>query len=171
VSWQVIHTTEDVTQDIMPALMFTQDMCGKAEEAIHFYASIFPQGNAQVLARYEKGEEPNQEGSVKYGAFTLSGQEFMAMDAAALHNFKFNEALSFIINCKDQDEINYYWEKLSAVPEAEQCGWIKDKYGLSWQILPENMGELMAADPEKTTPVMLAMKKIIIEDLQKAAAG
>jgi predicted 3-demethylubiquinone-9 3-methyltransferase (glyoxalase superfamily) len=168
VSWQVIYTEEDFMQRITPALMFTQDGCGKAEEAVNFYASVFPEGNAQVLARYEKGEEPDQEGTVKYAQFILNGQEFVAMDSAIAHDFKFNEAVSLIVNCKDQAEIDYYWEALSAVPEAEQCGWVKDKYGVSWQKIPEKMGELMAKNLEKITPVMLAMKKIIIEDLIKA---
>ena len=80
-------------------------------------------------------------------------------------------AVSLIVNCTDQDEIDHFWDKLSAVPEAEQCGWIKDKYGVSWQIVSENLEELMAIDPTKTTPVMLEMKKIIIEDLIRAGAG
>lgn len=171
VSWQVIHVEEEFTQQIMPFLMFTQDTCGKAEDAIRFYTSLFPQASAQIQMRYEEGEEPNQEGTVKYAQFTLNGQEFGAMDAAGMHDFKFNEAVSLIVNCKDQAEIDYYWEKLSAVPEAEQCGWIKDKYGVSWQILPENLDELMSKNLEKTTPVMLGMKKIVIEDLQRAAEG
>ena len=93
------------------------------------------------------------------------------MDSALIHEFSFNEAVSLIVNCKDQAEIDYYWEKLSAVPEAEQCGWVKDQYGVSWQITPDNMGELMARNLEKTTPVMLEMKKIIIEDLVQAGGN
>lgn len=169
VSWQLIQTEANLAQRIMPALMFTRESCGKAEEAIYFYASIFPHASAQVLMRYAAGEEPDQEGTVKYAQFTLDGQEFGAMDSAHMHDFTFNEAVSFIVNCRDQAEIDYFWEKLSAVPEAEQCGWVKDRYGVSWQILPENMGELMSPNLEKTTPVMLAMKKIIIEDLKRAA--
>jgi predicted 3-demethylubiquinone-9 3-methyltransferase (glyoxalase superfamily) len=169
VSWQIIFAEGDYEQRIMPALMFTQDICGQAEEAVNFYASVFPDSRAQVLARYERGEEPEQEGTVKYAQLILDGQEFGVMESALNHNFKFNEAISLIVNCKDQAEIDYYWTKLSAVPEAEQCGWIKDKYGLSWQITPENMGDLMAKNPEKTTPVMLQMKKIVIADLEKAA--
>ena len=168
VSWQVIHTEGDFKQRIMPALMFTQDASGKAEEALTFYTSVFPGASAQVLERYQKGEEPDQEGSVKYAQFILNGQEFAAMDSALIHEFSFNEAVSLMVNCKDQTEIDYYWEQLSAVPEAEQCGWIKDQYGVSWQIIPENMDELMAKNLEKITPVMLAMKKIIIEDLVQA---
>ncbi len=171
VSWQVIYAEGDYLQRIIPVLMFTRDVCGKAEEAINFYASFFPDANAQVLARYAVGEEPDEEGTVKYAQFILDGQEFGAMDSARMHDFKFNEALSLIVNCKDQQEIDYFWDKLSAVPEAEQCGWVKDKYGVSWQIIPENMGELMSKNLEKTTPVMLEMKKIIIEDLKQAAEG
>jgi predicted 3-demethylubiquinone-9 3-methyltransferase (glyoxalase superfamily) len=171
VSWQVIHAEGDLRQRITPVLMFTRDVCGKAEEAINYYASVFPDANAQVFARYAPGEEPDQEGTVKFAQFILGGQEFGAMDSAWKHDFIFNEAVSFIVNCKDQEEIDYFWDKLSAVPEAEQCGWVKDKYGVSWQIIPENMGELMSRNLEKTTPVMLEMKKIIIEDLKQAGEG
>jgi predicted 3-demethylubiquinone-9 3-methyltransferase (glyoxalase superfamily) len=171
VSWQVIHTEGDLSQRITPALMFTNDVCGRAEEALMTYASIFPASSAQVLARYEAGEEPDAAGSVKYAQLLLEGQEFVAMDSAWPHAFTFNEAISFIVSCSDQDEIDHYWDRLSAVPEAEQCGWIKDQFGVSWQITPENMDELMAANPAKTTPAMLAMKKIVIADLIAAGAG
>ncbi len=170
VSWQIIHTEGDFQPRILPALMFVGDVCGKAEAAIGFYTSVFQHTKSEVLARYEKGEEPDQEGTVKYTQFTLDGQEFGAMDSAWTHNFGFNEGISFIVNCKDQQEIDYYWAKLSAVPEAEQCGWIKDKYGVSWQIIPANMEALMRKNPEKTTPVMLKMKKIIIAELEQAGA-
>lgn len=168
VSWQIIFATGDFEQRIVPALLFTQDVCGKAEEAVNFYSTVFPDSRAQVFARYEKGEEPEREGTVKQAQLILDGQEFSVMESARSHDFRFNEAISLMVLCKDQDEINYFWDKLSAVPEAEQCGWIKDKYGVSWQITPENMGELIAKNPEKTTPVMLKMKKIIIADLEKA---
>lgn len=168
VSWQVIHTEGDFKQRVMPVLMFTKDVCGKAEEAINDYASVFPEAKVQVFARYAKGEGPDKEGTVKYAQFILDGQEFGAMDSARMHDFGFNEAVSLIVNCKDQKEIDYFWDRISAVPQAEQCGWVKDKYGVSWQIIPANMGELMAKNPEKTTPIMLEMKKIIIADLKKA---
>jgi predicted 3-demethylubiquinone-9 3-methyltransferase (glyoxalase superfamily) len=168
VSWQVIHTEGDFKQRVMPALMFVGEVCGRAEEAIGFYASVFKDATADVLARYEPGEGPDEPGTVKYAQFVLNGQEFGAMDSAYEHDFAFNEAVSFIVNCQDQQEIDYFWERLSAVPEAEQCGWVKDKYGVSWQITPANMGDLIARNPAKTTPVMLQMKKIIIADLEKA---
>ncbi len=168
VSWQVIYTKDDFIQRIMPAFMFTQDICGKAEEAINYYTSIFPDSNAQVFTRYSKDENPDQEGTIKYAQFILDGQEFGAMDSAGSHDFKFNEAVSLMVHCKDQDEIDFFWEKLSAIPEAEQCGWAKDMFGVSWQIIPKNMEDLISRNPEKTTPVMLNMKKIIIADLEQA---
>ena len=149
----------------------TQDVCGRAEEAFDYYASVFPEASAQVLARYDGGEGPDEAGTVKYGQLVVNGQVLGAMDSAREHNFTFNEAISLIVNCKDQAEIDYYWDKLSAVPEAEACGWTKDQFGVSWQIVPENIDVLMAANLEKTTPVMLQMKKIIIDDLIAAAEG
>lgn len=170
VSWQVIHTQGEFTQNITPVMMFTKEICGKAEEAANFYASIFPNSSVNVFGRYTKDQAPDKEGNISYAQIILDNQEFGIMESARNHEFSFNEAVSFIVNCKDQKEIDYYWEKLSAVKESEQCGWLKDKYGVSWQIIPENMGDLMMANLEKTTPVMLQMKKIIIADLEKAAA-
>ena len=93
------------------------------------------------------------------------------MDSAWPHEFNFNEAVSLIVNCRDQDEVDYFWERMSAVPEAEQCGWVKDQFGVSWQIVPENLEEIMAVNPAKTTPALLAMKKIVIADLIAAGAA
>jgi len=169
VSWQVIYTEQEFKQRITPVLMFVDKVFHKAEEAINYYAAIFPGARAQVVARYTKEDTPDKEGSVKYAQFILEGQEFGAMDSARMHHFEFNEAISFIVNCRNQNEIDYYWKKISAVPAAEQCGWVKDKYGISWQIIPVTMGELMGRNPQKTTPAMLKMKKIIIADLIKAA--
>ncbi|PJC36956.1 hypothetical protein CO046_03270 [Candidatus Peregrinibacteria bacterium CG_4_9_14_0_2_um_filter_53_11] len=166
VSWQVICTEGEYEERVTPVLMFTKGLCSKAEEAINFYASVFPGGTAQVLARYEKGEEPDAEGSVKYAQFVLAGQEFGAMDSARMHDFSFSEAVSLMVNCKDQEEIDYFWGTLSAVPESEQCGWIKDKFGVSWQIVPEKMGELMSS--KAAEQAMLKMKKIVIQELKDA---
>jgi predicted 3-demethylubiquinone-9 3-methyltransferase (glyoxalase superfamily) len=131
--------------------------------------SVFKNVKRGAIARYPAGMEPNKEGAVMFTDIMLEGQWFAAMDGSSdMHNFSFNEGISFIINCKNQKEIDYYWDKLSAVPEAEQCGWVKDKYGVSWQIIPENMETIMAKNPKKTTPVMLKMKKIIIKDLKTA---
>ncbi|MES3006110.1 MAG: VOC family protein [Patescibacteria group bacterium] len=175
-SWQVMYVGEsEVVQKITPVLMFVGDVCGKAEEAIGFYTSVFRDGKVNMILRHNKGETPDKEGTVKYASFTLLGNEFGVMDSAHEHNFSFNEAVSFIVRCDTQEEIDYYWEKLSAVPESEQCGWLKDKFGLSWQIVPVAMDEMMKdKDEEKlarVTESFLKMKKFNIAELEKAAEG
>jgi predicted 3-demethylubiquinone-9 3-methyltransferase (glyoxalase superfamily) len=184
-SWQVIHVGEgSIDQKLIPMLMFVRDVCGKAEEAINFYASVFKSApgdactdatSAQVFARYGKGEEPDKEGTVRYAHFSLLGQEFVAMDSAHEHNFAFNEAISFLVPCDTQQEIDYFWDKLSTEPKAEQCGWLKDEYGLSWQIGPSIMQDLLAGDDKerigRVTRAFLKMKKVDIGALKRAAAG
>ncbi len=168
VSWQIILTEENFEQNIVPALLFTQDLCGKSREAIEYYVKVFPESKIDAIVEYGKNEFNEKEDNIMYSQFKLANEEFIAMDSGMDHKFKFNEAISFIVNCKDQKEIDHYWDKLSAVPESEQCGWVKDKFGVSWQITPENMNELLSKNPEKTTPIMLKMKKIIITELEKA---
>lgn len=170
VSWQLIALGDKIKgrPNITPALMFTKEKAGKAEEAMKFYTSVFKNSKIGEIFRYTADQAPDKKGTVAHAEFFLNGQECMALDSAQPHNFTFNEAVSFIINCKDQREIDYFWDKLSAVPEAEQCGWVKDEYGVSWQIIPANMGKLMSKKPERTTPAMLKMKRIIIADLEKA---
>jgi predicted 3-demethylubiquinone-9 3-methyltransferase (glyoxalase superfamily) len=169
-TWQLIYTNPEGEERplIIPSLMFVGDLTGKAEEATDFYLSVFKDSKRGAIARYPAGMEPDEESTIMFTDFKLAGQWFAAMDSGRMHDFAFNEAVSLMVNCKDQQEIDYFWDRLSAVPEAEQCGWVKDQYGLSWQIIPANMGELMSKNPEKTTPAMLAMKKIIIADLEKA---
>lgn len=172
-TWQLIFTDPEGEERplIIPSLLFVGDLCGKAEEATDFYLSLFKESKRGAIARYPAGMEPEEEGTIMFTDFKLAGQWFAAMDSAQAHDFAFNEAVSLMVNCKDQDEIDLYWDRLSAVLEAEQCGWVKDKYGISWQIVPANMGELMARNPEKTTPAMLAMKKLIIAELEAAGSG
>ncbi len=158
-------------QRITPLLMFTQKISGKTKEAIEMYASIFPDSSTDMLVPYEKGEG-DTEGFIKHSRFTLDGYGLMAMDSSGPHEFVFNEGISLIVNCDSQEEIDYYWGKLSAVPESEQCGWLKDKYGVSWQIVPKAMNEMMAkGTPEqidRVTQAFLKMKKFDIATLQKA---
>lgn len=175
-SWQVMFMGEHkINQNITPTIMFTDKQAGRAEEAINFYATVFHNAKVGDILRYSIGEEPDKEGTIKHAAFALEGQEFAAMDSARVHNFVFNEAISFIVHCKNQEEIDYYWGKLSAVPEAEQCGWLKDKYGLSWQIVPTIMEEMLKDIDEKrlarVTEAFLKMKKFDIEELKKAYKG
>jgi len=175
-SWQIMHMGNNkITQKIIPTLMFTGDVCGKAEEAINTYSTVFSNANIGYILRYSGGDGPDKEGTIQHAGFILEGQEFAAMDSAYEHNFTFNEAISFIVYCDTQEEIDHYWRKLSAVPASEQCGWLKDKFGLSWQIVPVIMKEMMREkDPEKlaqVTAAFLKMKKFDIAELKKAYEG
>lgn len=176
VSWQLIYTDKiNEKQRITPVLMFTDKVFGKTEEAVKFYASILRHSSITHIQYYTRKELPNQQDAVKYVDFMLEGQKFGAMDGAGRHEFKFNEAISLIVNCETQAEIDYYWDKLSAVPEAEQCGWLKDKYGLSWQITPTVMNKMMAGGTreqiDRVTQAFLPMKKFDIAKLQQAYDG
>ncbi len=175
-SWQLMYAGErQITQRITPMLMFVGRQCGRTEEAINFYTSVFQNAGMGHVLRHGKGEEPDKEGTVKYAEFTLEGQQFAAMDSAHDHRFAFNEAISFMVHCTTQEEIDYYWAKLSADPKAEQCGWIKDKYGLSWQIVPTVMEEMLKNKDKKklarVTEAFLKMKKFDIAVLKQAYEG
>ncbi|MGH2759287.1 MAG: VOC family protein, partial [Actinomycetota bacterium] len=174
-SWQIMHTPEPVAQKIVPTLMFVGDVCGKAEEAITFYASIFKGAETGEIMRYGKGEEPDVEGTVRFAPFTLEGYRFAAMDSALSHDFSFSEAVSLMVSCDTQEQIDYYWDRLSAVPEAEQCGWLKDRFGVSWQIVPSAMDKMMQDSDAETiarvTTAFLEMKKLDLAKLEEAYAG
>lgn len=164
-------------QKIVPSLWFDRD----TQEAIEFYISVFngSPGKREAsrivsITRYEKDMEvPNaaeMEGKVLTAIFELDGQRFMALDGGPI--FKFTEAISFYVECEDQAEVDHFWNALSAVPEAEVCGWLKDRWGLSWQIVPERLGELVSS-PDKAKSraalnAMLKMKKLVIADLERA---
>ncbi len=172
-SWQFIfRKNHQIKQKIIPTLMFVGNVSGKAEEAMKFYTSVFNNSKIGDILRYNKGEEPDREGTVKYARLILEGKEFAVMDSALDHKFNFNEAVSFIVNCTTQEETDRFWGKLSSDPNAEQCGWLKDKFGVSWQIIPTLLGELLSdKDPvkaEKVMKAMLQMKKIDIAALKKA---
>lgn len=175
-SWQIMYNGgTEVKQKITPVLLFVGKVYGKAEEAMRFYTSVFSDGRVGDIAHYVDGEAPNIQGTVKYGTFSIGDDDFAVMDGVMEHPFTFNEAVSLIVSCKDQEEIDYYWGKLSAVPEAEQCGWLKDKYGVSWQIVPARMDEMMADnDPQRVarvTQAFLKMKKFNLAELEKAYQG
>lgn len=175
-SWKLVYTGDaEIKQKITPMLMFVGNVCGRAEEAFNYYTSVFPNSKIAMVLHYGKGEQPDKEGTVKYAAFTLLGTEFGINDSALEHNFSFNEAISFMVRCDTQQEIDFYWEKLSAVPEAEACGWVKDWYGLSWQIVPSAMDEMMSTKDEKkltrVTEALLRMKKFDIAQLRMAYNG
>ncbi len=149
-------------QKITPFLWFDIE----AGEAAKFYTSVFKEG--KITSTQTMTDTPS--GTVEIVGVELLGQAFTLMSAGPL--FKFTEAISFVVSCETQEEVDYYWEKLSAVPESEQCGWLKDKYGLSWQIVPTKMNELLNdPDPKKahaTTQAMLQMKKLDLNKLQQA---
>lgn len=176
-SWQLILSNPEGEERpaIVPSLLFVGDQCGKAEEAMRFYLSIFKNAMEGHIARYPKGMEPDKEGTIMFSEFMLENQWFTAMDSAHDHKFSFNEAISFMVYCDTQEEIDYYWDKLSAVPESEQCGWLKDKFGVSWQIVPKEMDEIMSkSTPEQINHInkaVLKMKKIDIAELHKAYKG
>jgi predicted 3-demethylubiquinone-9 3-methyltransferase (glyoxalase superfamily) len=171
-SWQVMFMGErPIQQKITPTLMFVGEQYGKAEEAINFYLSVFHDAKVNHMMRYDKGEGP-QEGTIKHATFTLEGRQFAAMDSAGAHNFTFNEAISFMVHCRNQEEIDHYWDMLSANPKAEMCGWLKDKFGLSWQIVPTILQDMLRdKNPSKTkrvTEAFLQMKKFDIAKLKEA---
>lgn len=175
-SWQLMLVDGGQTiQKITPNLLFSNESCGKAEEAVKYYTDIFEDSEIGFISRYGAGEAASSKAKVNYAAFKLCGIDFSAMDNAFDVDFDFNEAFSLIVNCKDQKEIDYFWGKLSAVPEAEQCGWIKDKFGVSWQIVPENMDEILfngsRDEIRRVTEAFLKMKKFDLAALEKARLG
>lgn len=150
-------------QKITPNLWFN----GNAKEVVEFYISVFPNSKILSITYYPKNKEEgladfqkDLAGKVLTIEFELDGVRFTAINAGP--EFKFSEAVSFAVACEDQDEIDYYWEQLSSVPESEQCGWCKDKYGLSWQVVPSNIEELMKKPNAFAT--MMRQKKIVIDE-------
>jgi predicted 3-demethylubiquinone-9 3-methyltransferase (glyoxalase superfamily) len=172
-SWQIMLAGQGPgRQPITPTLMFVGEVSGKADEAINLYTSVFPNSEVGPVMRYGSDEAPDEEGTVRYAGFLLEGQQFAAMDSAREHNFGFNEAISFIVNCETQEEIDQYWDSLSAVPEAEQCGWLKDRFGFSWQVVPSAMDEMLRNGTKdqiaRVTEAFLKMKKFDLEELRRA---
>jgi predicted 3-demethylubiquinone-9 3-methyltransferase (glyoxalase superfamily) len=177
VSWQLMLTDPagDPRPAIVPALMFVGDVSGKAEEATNFYLDVFGDAERGQLVRYPEGLAPEVPGTVMFSDIRLGDTWIAAMDSAREHDFGFNEAVSLIVRCADQAEIDRYWDTLSAVPEAEQCGWLKDRYGLSWQITPAEMDDMLSdGTPEqiaRVTQAFLPMKKFDLAALRAAYAG
>lgn len=185
VSWQLILTDPkgDVRPPVIPSMLFVNDVCGKAEEATDFYIQVFKDSpfttekpsERGTIARYPAGMEPDKEGTIMFSDFQLGGQWITAMDSAHKHEFAFNEAFSLLVSCETQEEIDYYWNALSAVPESEQCGWLKDKYGVSWQISSKDLDTMMTQGTQeqidRVTQAFLQMKKFDIQKLKEAYEG
>lgn len=173
-TWQLFLTDPDekARPFIVPSLLFVQNVCGKAEEATDFYLSVFNHSARGEIARYPAGMEPDKEGTVMFTDFMLENQPFVAMDSAHSHAFQFNEAISFLVRCESQEDIDVLWEKLSDDPNAEQCGWLKDKYGVSWQISTPLIETTMVngtdEQKDRLSEAFFQMKKINIQQLNEA---
>ena len=170
VNWQLsLGNIKEVGQKFTPLLMFTGKQAGNAEKALKFYTAVFKESSIELIARYTK-EENDVEGTIKHSRFKLGRGKFMAIDSSLPHAFGFNEGVSFVVTCETQEEIDYYWNRLTEDGEESQCGWLKDQFGVSWQIVPAILGELMS-DPSKSHRVInafLKMKKFDIEKLVNA---
>ncbi|BBX63013.1 VOC family protein [Mycobacterium saskatchewanense] len=156
----------------MPAITPTLWFDDNLEEAAEFYTSVFPDSRIEGMNRTTEAG-PGEPGTVLSGSFVLDGNRFIGINGGPL--FSFSEAVSFTVHCKDQDEVDYYWDRLSDGGEESQCGWLKDRFGLSWQIVPDRLYELIG-DPDRAraaaaTQAMYGMRKIIIADLERAVAG
>jgi predicted 3-demethylubiquinone-9 3-methyltransferase (glyoxalase superfamily) len=160
---------------IVPCALFVGGRCGQARSAIEHYRTVFSSSTEPTLQPYGPGADPDAPDSLMYGEFEIAGQLFTAMDSAHEHNFDSSEGVSFIVNCEDQEEVDRYWSALSTAPESEQCGWLKDRFGISWQVVPRALYRLMDTEDterrERVMSAMLAMKKIEIEGLERAANG
>lgn len=171
VSWQLYTgTKQDTPQKFSPTLMFTGANAGKAADAIHFYTGLFPDSTIQGIMNYSEGEGDRTD-LIKHAQFNIKGFTAMAMDSSADHKFGFNDSISFVVECADQQEIDTYWEALTANGGHEvACGWLTDKYGISWQIIPKILSKLMT-EPGRGQRVMNAlmkMKKLVISELENA---
>lgn len=168
VSWQfALGKVSDVGQKITPCLMFTGKQYGRVDEAIAHYSSVFRNSKVEGIMRYGKGQLPDQEGKVQHAQMNLGNYKMMLMESAADHKFTFSEGVSLTIHCEDQEEIDYYWDRLTESGEESRCGWLKDKFGVSWQIIPVMLSKLIS-NP-KGVEAMLTMRKLNIEQLVQAA--
>lgn len=166
VNWQIyLGEKENTQQRVSPTLMFVGEQNGKAEKAIRYYTSVFDNSEIQGILKYSDNDN-DTEGNVKHGQFLLNGYTMMAMDSSADHQFQFDEGVSFVVTCETQEEIDNYWVKLKLGGREDQCGWLKDQFGVSWQIVPRILGELMS-DPEKAPRVVDAFMRMIKFDIEK----
>lgn len=171
-SWQLSYgKREEVGQQFTPTLMFTGEKAGKAGEAVQYYTSLFTPSSIVGILPYGPNDG-DTEGYVKHAQFKLNGNGFMAMDSSFPHGFSFNEAVSFVVECENQQEIDFFWQNLTKGGAESNCGWLKDRYGVSWQIIPTVLKSLMS-DSEKAPRVLKAfmqMKKFDIAGLENAVA-
>jgi predicted 3-demethylubiquinone-9 3-methyltransferase (glyoxalase superfamily) len=168
-TWQImVANSGDTGMKITPSMLFTGKVLGRAEEAVKFYSSVFKNSSTDVILHYPEGDANT--GKVMFSEFKLDNYPIIAMDGPGEHDYTFNEGVSFVVNCNTQEEIDHYWNKLTEGGAESMCGWLRDKFGVSWQIVPSVIGKLMA-DPEKGKRVMqeiLKMKKLDIKTLENA---
>jgi predicted 3-demethylubiquinone-9 3-methyltransferase (glyoxalase superfamily) len=165
VSWQIYFgKKEDFQQKISPNIMFVGDQCGRATEAMQFYTNIFQESSIGGILHYDANDADSQE-FVKHAEFKMENELYMAMDSSAPHKFEFTEGISFVIDCEKQEEIDYYWEHLTQDGTESCCGWLKDKFGISWQVVPTILGKLMQ-DPNKSSRVIQAFMQMSKFDIQ-----
>jgi len=168
-TWQIsVDDSENHKLKLTPAMLFTGDQFGRAEEAINFYSSVFDHSSTEMMVKYPE-EDPNS-GKVMYSEFKLNQYDIIAMDGPGVHEYTFSEAVSFTVSCQTQEEIDYFWNRLTEGGSEWQCGWLKDKFGVSWQIVPAILGTLMS-DPvrsERVVNAFMKMKKFEIEKLVNA---
>jgi predicted 3-demethylubiquinone-9 3-methyltransferase (glyoxalase superfamily) len=175
-SWQImLDENMEEHQKIRPTLLFSDDVCGRAEEAIDFYVSVFKQAKKGYINYYAEGEAEDKRAKTNYAEVDILGTQLTFMDHGFGGDSTFNEAFSFMVLCDNQEEIDYLWEKLSFVSEAEQCGWLKDQFGLSWQIVPVGLNEILMngtkEEAKRVTEAFLKMKKLDLLTLEKARLG
>jgi predicted 3-demethylubiquinone-9 3-methyltransferase (glyoxalase superfamily) len=172
VSWQIaLGKVSDVGQKITPCLMFTGNQYGRVDEALAHYSAIFSKVKIDGVLRYGENEPPDQPGKVKHAQVAFGNQKFMLMESAMDHKFAFSEGISLTIHCDSQDEIDHYWEKLTESGEESMCGWLKDKFGVSWQIIPTILNKIMS-DPSKAgkaAQAFMSMRKLNIEQIVQAS--
>lgn len=175
-SWQLILDEDPLnTPRIRPCLLFGNGVLGKAEEFISACLEIFPSAKKGLVSYYGPGEAQAENSKIKYAELNIDGFPLVVMDHGFMDDFTFSEAFSLIVVCKDQAEIDYFWEKLSYVPEAENCGWLKDIFGFSWQIVPADMNEILFSgtdeEVKRAAEAILQMKKLDLEKLKEAKFG
>jgi len=172
VSWQIaLGKLSEVGQKVTPCLLFTGKEYGRAEEAIEHYTTIFKEVKVDGILRYGAGESPDQEGKIKHAQLAVNGNKFMIMESAHQHDFAFSEGVSFTIHCETQDEIDYFWDKFTESGQESMCGWLKDKFGISWQIIPAMLGQIMSdpAKAGKAAKAFMSMRKLNIEQIVQAS--
>ena len=172
-NWQIMLVeNSNEHKKIRPCLLFGMEECGRAQEALDYYRAVFSESKVGYVNHYQEGEAADARAKINYAELELFNLDMVMMDHGYGGDATFNEAISFMISCEDQKEVDYFWEKLSFVKEAEACGWVKDQFGLSWQIIPKRLAELLSdgtlEECERVTKAFLEMKKFDIEALEKA---